>query len=133
MQGELFKPVSSSLEQVIAALGSLRITRVADEYALQEKIRQCLDNHRIGYQKEHRLGPRSRVDFLVSGGCAIEVKRGLAKPNQTRVLSQLTRYAEFEEVNAIILVVDRNIHLPSEINGKRCVSFGLHKQWGIAL
>jgi hypothetical protein len=49
------------------------------------------------------------------------------------VINQLERYAAFAEVQAIILVVERNLHLPASINGKPCASFGLHKQWGIAL
>ena len=124
---------SDSLEKTLHALRTLRITKVADEYVLQAKIKECLHEYGIGYQKEYRLGSRNRVDFLVTGGIAIEVKQGTTKPNQTRVIHQLLRYASYEEVKAIILVVDRNVHLPSEINGKPCISYGLHKQWGISL
>jgi hypothetical protein len=111
----------------------MRVTRVNDEYELQRKIQSCLEDHHIGYEKEYRLGSRSRVDFFADGGVAIEVKRGLAKPNQSIVWAQVTRYAQYDAVRAIILVVDRNLNLPSEVNGKPCVSFGLHKLWGIAL
>ena len=132
-QIDMFASANDSLERTIQALNTLRVTRMADEFVLQSKIRQCLNEHGIAFQKEFHLGTRNRVDFLVQGGVAIEVKQGLAKPNQTKVVKQLTRYAGFEEVQAIILVVDRNLHLPDEINGKRCISFGLHKRWGIAL
>lgn len=125
---------NTRVERVLAALRTMRVARVNDEYELQERIKQCLTEHNITYEKEYRLGSRSRVDFLAHGGIAIEVKRGLTKPNQAKVWAQITRYAQCDAVRAIILVVDRNLHLPNdEINGKPCVSFGLHKLWGIAL
>ena len=133
-QSELFESETNArVEHILAALRTMRVARVNDEYELQERIKQCLTEHNITYEKEYRLGRYSRVDFLVHSGIAIEVKQGHAKPNQATVVSQLTRYAAFDVVTAIILVVDRNLHLPSEINGKPCVSFGLHKLWGIAL
>ena len=130
---ELFEREENTVNTVLDALHRLRVKQVGDEYELQTKIKQCFDDTGVGYEKEFRLGPRCRVDFLVHGGIVVEVKRGLNKPNQTRVIGQLERYAEFDVVKALILVVDRNLNLPSEINEKPCVSLGLHKLWGIAL
>lgn len=126
------QPIHTVVE-VMTALQELRISKIVDEYTLQQKLKEQLDAIGIAYQKEYRLGPRCRLDFLVAGGIAIEVKRGRAKPNRSQVAAQLARYATFEEVRAIVLVVDRNVHVPAQVNGKPCFAFGLHKLWGIAL
>lgn len=132
IQGSFF-PCANTVDNVLAALQQLRVQLVSDEYELQAKIKQCFDDAGIAYEKEFRLGPRCRVDFLVHGVVVVEVKRGVEKPNQRRVMGQLGRYAAFDAVQALVLVVDRNLHLPPEIHGKPCVSLGLNKLWGIAL
>lgn len=85
------------------------------------------------YDKEHYLGRGNRVDFLTATGIAVEVKKG--KPNRERLLSQINRYAEFEEVQSIIIVVETSLQDPinHSRNGKPCKVVGLLKQWGIAL
>ncbi len=85
----------------------------------------------ISFEKEYRLAPRNRIDFFIDGGIGLEVKRG--KPNKTRVTKQLQRYASFEDIKAIVLVVDRTVDIPNEINGKKCILFGLNRLWGVAL
>lgn len=109
----------------------LRINPVDEEFNLQNEIKQQLDLAGIKYKKEYILGPRNRVDFLVDGGIAIEVKKG--KPNKKQVIEQLKRYAGFQEVRGIIVVVEKNLDIPKRINDKPCISFGLNKLWGIAL
>lgn len=116
---------------VLKALSGLRINPISEEYELQDKIAAALTAVGISFIKEYKLGPRSRVDFMTGGGTAIEVKKG--KPNKRQVIQQLERYTAFEEVEGIILVVERNLDIPKELNGKPCISFGLNKLWGIAL
>ena len=118
-------------KEVLKALSSLRINPVIEEFDLQNKIATALAADGISFIREYRLGPRSRVDFLTGDGIAIEVKKG--KPNKSQVIQQLERYTAFEEVEGIILVIERNLDIPKELNGKPCVSFGLNKLWGIAL
>jgi hypothetical protein len=119
------------MDKVIKALSNLRVDPVMDEFKLQEAVKKVLDEARIVYSKEYRLGPRNRVDFLTTNGIAIEVKKG--KPYSEQVVKQLTRYSEFEKVTGIILVIEKSMRIPHEINGKKCMSFGLNKLWGIAL
>ncbi|MDB5085439.1 MAG: hypothetical protein JWN30_2325 [Bacilli bacterium] len=127
------RPPIPTPEEVLQALSKLRVSSVIDEYSLQKQIQEHLDNAGISYQREYRLAPRTRLDFLVQGGILIEVKRGRQKPSRKKVTEQLARYAAFDEIQAIILVVDRNLHLARLIQGKPCHVFGLHKLWGIAL
>lgn len=119
------------LETVINILKTLRIHAVFDEYVLQTQIADKLAQANIRFRKEYPLGPRNRVDFLLDGGIAIEVKKG--KPNRAQVYRQLERYLNFDDIKAIILVVETKLILPKEINGKPCYRIGLSKQWGIAL
>ena len=117
--------------KTLKALQLIRVNLVRDEFLLQNIIAKALDNAEITYSKEHKLAPRNRIDFLVDGGIGIEVKKG--KPYTRQVIGQLERYTAFPEITAIILVVERNLDMPKEINGKKCYSFGLNKLWGIAL
>lgn len=119
------------MEQVLSALRELRIGVLPDEFQLQSCIEGVLYSHGIQYQKEYRLAPRNRIDFLLEGGIGLEVKRG--KPNKIKVLKQLERYAAFDEIAAMILVVDRTVHIPTSVLGKRCILFGVNRLWGVAL
>ena len=128
---------SCTIEDITRTLSELRINPVNEEFDLQRDIALLLISHKFSFYKEKTLGPRNRVDFLVSDkiaaneGIAIEVKKG--KPNKQQVINQLRRYAAFPRVKGIILVVEKNLDIPKEINGKPCKSFGLNKLWGIAL
>lgn len=118
-------------KRVLKALESIRTSLVIDEYSLQGLIAQKLTQAGISYSKEYRLGPRNRIDFLVEGGIGIEVKKG--KPHGRQVIGQLERYTKSPKIIAVVLVVERNLDIPKEINCKPCYSFGLNKLWGIAL
>jgi hypothetical protein len=119
------------MAQVLKSLSNLRINPIIEEFDLQNKLAVALANAGISFTREYYLGPRNRVDFLTGNGIAIEVKKG--KPNKKQVIQQLDRYTAFENVKGIILVVEKNLDVPREINGKPCMSFGLNKLWGIAL
>ncbi|HML37016.1 MAG TPA: hypothetical protein PKA19_06320 [Bacillota bacterium] len=121
------------IEKVTSALETLRVGKIIEEYDLQDKIAKAFDVAGIEYQKEYRLGTGSRVDFLTAYGIAVEVKKG--KPNRASLETQINRYAEFEEVQAIIIVVETSLKFPikQSWNGKPCSVIGLQKLWGIAL
>lgn len=126
----IFMKESVLMEKVINAIKSIRTQVIVDEYRLHKMIAKELDNRGISFQNEFLLGPRNRIDFLTIDGIGIEAKKG--KPNELQVLNQLIRYAEFEQVKGLILVIERYMDLPKEINGKPVVSIGLRKLWGIA-
>jgi hypothetical protein len=129
----LLKEIQFSISDVVQALKGLRVSVLQDEYQLQEAIAKQLTSAGIQFFKEHRIGPRMRLDFFIPGGIVIEVKCGLTKPNQTRLLNQLSKYSKVVSTTGFVVVVDRNVHMPPEVNGKPCVVLGLHKLWGIAL
>lgn len=119
------------IDLVLDSLRKLRISPVTEEFELQDKIAEALKQSNISFIKEYRIAPKNRIDFLVEGGIGIEVKKG--KPNRYQTTRQLERYTSFEEIHAIIVVVERNLNIPDEINGKKCISFGLNRLWGVAL
>ncbi len=129
-QISLFNQPEAHIEKVLHALYRLRIHVLRDEWALHEQIKLQLENVGISYKYEYKLGSRNRIDFLTSGGIGIEAKKG--KPNTRTVIAQLDRYAEFEKITTLILVVERYMDLPQYVNGKPCFSIGLNKLWGIA-
>jgi hypothetical protein len=126
---EAYEP--DRLACVLQALRKIRINVIYEEFRLQEMIAEKLTEASLEFKKEYKLAARNRIDFLVDGGIGIEVKKG--RPNRTQVLKQLERYAAFEEISAVILVVERNVYIPDIVNSKRCILFGLNRLWGVAL
>lgn len=124
--------VTAHLESVLEALRTIRSRRVGGEVAyLQPLVADALAGAGIGHEMEVSLGPRARVDFLTGGGVAVEVKRG--RPKMASLLSQLGRYAGSDRIAAVVLVLERSVPLPDQLDGKpiRCVS--LNMLWGPAV
>lgn len=122
----------NQVDLVAAALRRLRVPKIIDEYQLQGMVGAVLRERGLSFEKEYRLGPRNRIDFLVEGGIGVEIKKG--KPPKMAVIGQVERYAACRQIKAIILVVEQLIHdVPKEINGKPCLLIALNKLWGIAL
>lgn len=94
----------------------------ATEAELQVEIDDLLAEEGLVVQREARLTPTDRIDFLVEGGVGIEVKTQGARNS---VLAQLIRYAQSDQVNELVLVTTRYGHcnIPPVLNGKRaCVA-----------
>lgn len=127
------KPLDLSAEDVVTVLRGLRIGVAKSEAEICRHIAGALADVRIASCVEYRLGPRCRVDFyLPTLGLAIEVKKG--KPNSARVTAQVERYASFDSVAAVILVVERSVaDAPLTAHGKPVHYVALNKNWGIAL
>lgn len=117
-------------EAVIAALSALRIPFAASESELHEQIGRCLGEAGLPYVHEARLGTGCRIDFL-SGDIGIEVKK--EKPDRSTLLRQLSRYASFDAVSALVVVAPRGISLPGAIGGKPLSYVALNRLWGVAL
>lgn len=130
-ENRLKTDIAEAIKEILSALGRIRIGVTNSEFEIQQLIDEVLDEQGISYTKEYKLAPRNRIDFFIDSGIGIEVKRG--KPNKTQVVRQLERYTSFDEIRAVILVVDRNVSIPDKIKGKRCILFGLNRLWGVAL
>jgi len=123
---------SEHLEAVLAALRTVRAQKVGGEVEyLHPLVAAALDDASLPHQREAKLGPGSRVDFLTGGGVAVEVKRN--RPRRGDLLRQLERYASHDAVAAIVLVLERSVALPDEICGKPVRVISLNMLWGPAV
>lgn len=107
-------------EAVDLLLRELRRHRISygSETELGRSVVQLLLPLNIPYVEEYRLSPGSRVDLLLDGGVAVELKVG---GTPTSVLRQLHRYAEHDCVREILLITTRHAHLrglPAQLCGK---------------
>lgn len=89
---------------------------LADEDSIQIGVDEALRLGDYEFEREARLSPTERVDFLV-GGVAIEVKR---RGTSQDLLRQLSRYAQHDRVRELLVVTARAqaSDLPDTIGGK---------------
>lgn len=81
----------------------------------------------VSLQREYRLGPHDRPDFLVGGRIVVEVKMNGAQP--AAILRQLKRYAIYRDVEAVILASNRAMRLPATLEGKPAHFVSLAWAW----
>ncbi|AHD09521.1 hypothetical protein VWZ88_01790 [Phaeobacter sp. JH20_36] len=120
------KPIDLG-SKIVRIIESTRISVTCEEVA-QDSIHVALRDAVPGVQREVRLSDRDRVD-LMAGPVAIEVK---VKKRQSRaqILKQLERYAEHDEVKAVILATaDAWPGTISDLNGKPLLVASLTKGW----
>lgn len=123
-------PPDVAMRQVLSVLAALRvgIGTLDSEADLQERVAATLSAGRIAFERERRIAPGCRIDFLADGGVGIEVKRG----KQSSVLPQLERYAAADAVRALVLLTERRIAVPAAVGGKPCAAVVLSYLWGVA-
>lgn len=95
----------------------------ANEKQLQAEIEKVLLP--MGATREYRLDDNSIVDFFLEG-VAIEVK---IKGGRKEIYRQCERYCEVEQVKELVLVTNRAIGFPPQINGKECWIVNLGMAW----
>ncbi len=90
--------------------------RYDDEDALQVGLAVLFAANEIPFEREVRLSPGNRIDFLI-GDIGVEVKVDSSTPV---VLRQLKRYALEERISSLVLVTSRSSHkgIPESVNGK---------------
>lgn len=96
----------------------------------QQQLETALANAGFNFSREHHLSSTDIVDFLVVLGCgtvAIELK-GKIK-NRKAVYRQLERYAEHQEVDAIVLLTASSMGLPEHINNKPAYVVSIGEGW----
>ena len=118
------------METIISAISALRAPLQQGEYDLHRLVMDALDAACIPWEHEVKLAPRCRID-LMCGGVGVEIKRG--KVEKARILAQLKRYAECEQVQGLILVTEKTVPVPHTICGKPVRLICLNRLWGIAL
>lgn len=97
---------------------------LSDEKKLQAEIADAFAGF-VNFRREVILSPGNIIDFI-SEGVGIEIKlKGSAKA----IYRQCERYCAFEEIKAIILVTNKIMKLPKQINNKNTYIINLGKAW----
>lgn len=118
------------LSGILSVISTVRIRKVMEEQEIQDAIERAFREQDIPYEREAKVAPRCRLDFL-SSGVAVEVKK--RRPEKAKLIAQITRYAKLDAIRAVIVVLERSIDLPSNICGKPVRVLSLNSLWGVAL
>jgi hypothetical protein len=132
MNGQPPEEIEHELLEVQRACLEKRCDRIAetlrrhrylynDEKQLQDHIERIFHEAGIEAEREYRLTARDIPDFFTRGHIAVEVK---VQGSQAAHLRQLKRYADHQDVSAVVLVTRRGGDMPDTLSGKpfRCVS-----------
>ena len=117
-------------DAVLEALRAMRPPFAPHEADLHALVAQRLLSCGLNAVHEAPLGGGCRIDFLVDG-VGVEIKRG--KPRPDVLLAQLTRYAQSERIQSLVVVSWQSVALPASIGGKRVYPLALGKLWGVSL
>ena len=118
------------MARVVGAMQTIRCGAACTEEALHIQAAQALEAHGLEAAHEVRLAPRCRIDFM-AGGVGIEIKK--RRPERAKLIAQLTRYADCEQVQALVVVAPCGVNLPKAIAGKPVMQVALERLWGISL
>jgi hypothetical protein len=103
-----------TLESIENLLSSYQFNFTSEE-ELQLAVEAVLTENKILFAREYQLSSKDRIDFLI-GNIGLEVKVGFSYSD---VIRQLHRYAQADEIEALILLTSRLQHaMPKELNGK---------------
>jgi len=127
MQTTTLSTPSATAVDIVRLLQRCRLD-LSTEKHLQGGVAQALTDAGIPFEREKRLSEHDIPDFVVEGGVAIECKMR-HKARKLDVYKQLCRYAEHEEVTALVLASNISMGLPAEINGKPLYAASLSRGW----
>lgn len=101
--------------RIVRAVFDLR-SSVGGEIALQDAIERRLEAADIACEREVRLTPKDKIDFLC-GAIGVEVKIDGALAAVTR---QVHRYGESDRIRHLVVVTTKRQHLclPATVRGK---------------
>ena len=116
--------------QIVRAIETIRCSAACTEEELHAQVACALEQSGIQAQHEARLAPRCRIDFFADG-IGIEIKK--KRPERAKLMAQLTRYAQCEQIQALVVAAPRGVNLPRCILGKRVTMVALDRLWGITL
>jgi hypothetical protein len=110
--------------EIIRLVSSARMP-LHNEKELQKYIGNVFFKQEISFEREYKLDDDNIPDFFIDG-IAIEVK---IKGSKRAIYKQCERYCKFETVKTLILVTNRSMGFPKQINGKDCYVVLLGKAW----
>jgi hypothetical protein len=97
-----------------------------DEKATQQALADLLVQEGIAFSREHILGPRDTIDFLLEGWLGVEIK---LKGQPSAIVRQCERYCAHERIQQLVLVTAKSMRLPSSLHGKPTTQIFLGQSW----
>ena len=122
--------MSQEIKKVLDALSTIHISNTLNENEIHEEIGNALSAYNIKYKHEYQILTHKRFDFWING-IVLEVKK--SRPSKINLLNQLDRYTKVPAVRAIIVVLEKNITISKQLNGKPIIVKSLNENWGVAL
>lgn len=110
--------------EIIRLIKTNRLS-LANEKALQREFAAVLSDAGIEFLREHRLGSRDIIDFMI-GGMGIEMK--LRAPRLS-IYRQCERYCGYDEVQSLVLATNTAMGMPSTVAGKPVFVVYLGTAW----
>ena len=97
---------------------------IKDEKSLQVQIQMLLVEKKIKHEREHKLSPKHKIDFLI-GSIGVEIK---IKGSALAIARQLQDYAQYDSISELILFTTKRFNMFPEINKKK-----VHNIWKILI
>lgn len=98
---------------------------LSNEKTLQLEMETFFKSKNLEFRREYHLDEKSIIDFMF-GNVGVEVK---IKGSKMSIYKQCERYCTFHEIDRLILVTNKSVKLPLNINDKQCYVFNLSKSW----
>jgi len=105
------------VQSIFKALSGHRFS-TSNEKEAQREIEDVLKLAGIEFIREFRINPESIPDFFIDG-IAIEIK---IKGNAMKIYKQCERYCKLDEVQQLILITNRSMGFPKQINNGNYIS-----------
>ncbi len=101
-----------TIDKLFEILGGMNYRSFSNESELQEQVEDRLRASGIKFRSQVPATKRDRFDILLPGGIVLELK---TNGSASALLSQLERYAQHEDVTAIVVVTSRSSHRQIEV------------------
>lgn len=113
-----------TIENIVKAISRYQLT-LTSEKELQSQIEKIFREENIEFKREYRIDPNNKPDFFCSG-IAVEIK---IKGKPIQIYRQCKRYCENENVKALLLITNKAMGFPEQLNGKPCYIHNLGATW----
>ncbi len=114
-----------TIQEILKILSIARLP-VSTEKECQAAIQEILEKKNIWFRREWRIGEKDIPDFFISGGIVMEVK---IKGRPLEIYKQCERYMKYDAATSLILITNKAIGFPKELNGKPCYVINMGKSW----
>lgn len=115
-----------TLDAIVKTLSWVKFP-LQNEKLLQAEISKVLPLCMREYTLHDSNGACGTIDFFsIRSGVGVEIK---IQGGKKQIYRQVKRYCDSFEIKALVLVTNRSMGLPAEINGKPCVVVNLGEAW----